>query len=124
MRDLRFRAWDLIENKFVYFNIGDCFNLMNTDAILSREGDDWIIQQFTGFVDAKGKGIWEGDILRQKKKEGAIFEIAWSPDGYWWAEEQSGTSFGSGFRFLWQWAKVTQVIGNIYESPELLDKTP
>jgi hypothetical protein len=44
MRPIEFRAWDMIELKYIYFDLGDCFNLMATEPVLPREVDDFIIE--------------------------------------------------------------------------------
>lgn len=123
MREIKFRAWDVFYKKFTYSH--DC----GSDAIDNRlasffgivEGAraskrDVPVMQFTGLKDKNGEEIYEGDIIGEagcaykvEFKDG-IFCIggATEPAIYWiWARSRKGI--------------VTEVIGNIYENPELLN---
>ena len=74
-------------------------------------------QEYTGLHDNNGKEIYEGDIIQRYQDE--IFEVRWE-------ELQSG--FGvyigvlkprSHWRELYKFLDF-EIIGNIYENPELL----
>ncbi|TAN69171.1 DNA-packaging protein [Paraclostridium sordellii 8483] len=119
MRDIKFRIWDneektMIENKDTYsldFRGNVYFSsVMVDDYILGDEG--YILMQYTGLKDKNGKEIYEGDIL-------LCCEL-----------EINGTVFFNEGCFRAQWENciedlyencdVYEVIGNIYENPELL----
>ena len=82
-----------------------------------RRGQFEFRGRWTGLKDKNGKEIYEGDILRQHKNKGTMFKVFWHKDGSFLVEEIDEPSIWNS---LWAWAKVTEIIGNIYENPELL----
>ncbi|REK54731.1 MAG: hypothetical protein C6W55_10385 [Thermobacillus sp.] len=75
--------------------------------------DPETVGQSTGLKDKNGKEIYEGDILESNHKL-FRFEVIWSED---WA---MFTVKGGSVEALIRWATYCEVIGNIYENPELL----
>jgi uncharacterized phage protein (TIGR01671 family) len=139
MRDLKFRAWD----GHTMHNPNDCDEF---DFYISCEGEikfieetslggyepfrhfrhrqSWQVMQFTGLQDKNGVEIYEGDILATSNngKDGADI----------WILEVMGEVYWNGKFACWNHRialnddesiyspQYVEVIGNIYQNPELL----
>lgn len=113
-RIIKFRAWDKRRKRFVHVEEID-FLLEEINKPHELDGitlsfDDLKLMQFTGLFDKNGKEIYEGDVLqfpfREKLEKSVVKEH--SPDYcYWMSLPLGGREF--------------EVIGNIYENPELLE---
>jgi len=119
MREIKFRAWDDKENMM-------SFDESMGDVLCEKEYDKphLILMQFTGKKDKKGNEIFEGDILRVK--EHPDFP-SWGGVGFvfWDNDEQSyfyGVKDGWSDLLCTPDEKQLEVIGNIYENPELLEE--
>ena len=80
--------------------------------------DKYILMQSTGLKDKNGVDVYQGDIIRCTS--GCLHEVIW-------LEEYGGTFIGgmpawylSGLRNGYSWTGREEVIGNIYENPELM----
>lgn len=79
----------------------------------------YVIMQSTGLKDKNGVDVYQGDIIRCTR--GCPHEVIW-------LEEYGGAFFGgmpawylSGLKKGYAWTGEEEVIGNIYENPELLE---
>ena len=137
MREIKFRAWDK-KNKEMYY-IGQEFDNEYGCAPyleINKNGEwywEWgdasdefdldnkigILMQFTGLLDKEGKEIYEGDIVRCLPKGWIKDEFLISKVYY----DNNAAEF-RGFIKTFNGDKLpeTEVIGNIYENPELLNK--
>ncbi len=113
MRQIKFRAWDGEKEKFHFFTaLSGLYGVLNP-----------IVQQYTGLHDKNGKEIYEGDILKCLPSETvgvvrwcnelALFDLVVHMEG----EEGTMTIYShqEGLNNTRR-----EVIGNIYENPELL----
>ena len=78
------------------------------------------VGQFTGLLDKNGTKIFEGDICRNTRN-GEIVFVAWhgTMAGFVWSKREKDSclfDFGELFRAH----DEVEVIGNIYDNPELL----
>jgi len=120
MTPLKFRAWDS-ENKWMITQ-GEPDNeklssfahhyLWSDENI---ESGKTVIMQSTGLKDKNGKEIFEGDILDIKDPE--KLEVKWGNGGFYAATKRL-----TGFCKLLNAVELdcAEIIGNIYENPELL----
>lgn len=108
MRTIKFRAWDN-EMKI----IRDDWRTFGTENGLLE------IMQFTGLHDKNGKEVYEGDILRTDAEKEYISAVAYEQAGF----KVDSYSDKDVCEHLENIAPhhSAEVIGNIYENPELLD---
>ena len=113
MREIKFRVWDGNNRKFDY-----------PDTIVLNEGLE--LQQFSGLIDKKGKEIYEGDIVKhygevwQVVLEDAIFIIKGLS---YRTNPRNGESHKIRNDLLSNEVKVLEIIGNIYENKNLLERS-
>lgn len=129
MREIKFRVYDKVKNKYntwynydknepheliEYFNHpAACFLNALKDTI---KDDNFVIQQFTGLFDRNGKEIYEGDIIQYnypKNEKNNKVLVRWTTEEY---DNHPGFIIRDSFEQYGDY----EVIGNIYENPDLL----
>lgn len=129
MREIKFRAWDKKEKKMISFSdinvlIGDYGCSLEKAFELARRGDylrkDQIkLMQYTGLKDKDGKEVYEGDIIKAwggMNSETKVFPVEYT-------NSSAYQNSYAGYKILcdiWFSGDGCEVIGNIYENPELL----
>jgi uncharacterized phage protein (TIGR01671 family) len=129
MREIKFRAWDTENEKMRIHDVVVC-NGKQVIPVQTSGNDYWdatweecenILMQSTGLKDKNGVEIYEGDIIVGQFGYKEVVKIQ---EFNFITREDSCA--GYGFKLdscnLDDIKKYVEVIGNIYETPELLDK--
>ena len=121
MREIKFRAWAKSFNQRNMINWVDIVENWGFSRIY--DNSDFILMQFTGLKDKNGKEIYEGDIIICRDGKFVIeYEDRFAQfimtnkklvrDAEQLYEQDADTCMRS-----------IEVIGNIYENPELLEES-
>lgn len=131
MREIKFRAWDgermhpveQWQNKsWVAVPIPTNDGNGGVDWHLEqRKIDDIQLMQYTGLKDKNNKEIFEGDVVKwfSNRVEKAIVKFS---NGIFQLKIQEPENDDYYMDILHNWTSTIEVIGNLYENPELLDK--
>lgn len=125
--------------KFRAYDGGSLSRMYQPDEVMVGNGNIWIIDedsvagewivnndldlmQSTGLVDKNGKEIFEGDIVRQVRTQPTtenetITGLVTMLEGAWLIMNDCEQLAS----FLWSETDENEIIGNIYENPELLE---
>lgn len=118
----KFRAWDKETQSLRCVLVIDCLNdLVDLDSgLIERQFDEVELMQSTGLKDKNGVEVFQGDIVRCTR--GCPHEVVW-------LKEYAGMYVGgmpawylSGLSEGYAWTGEEEIIGNIYENPELLEE--
>lgn len=123
MREIKFRAWDggawVEPHLFVIYN-GNVYATPR-DFEDGRKLKNCKLVEYTGLKDKNGTEIYEGDLIAQFKGDvllESIRAIKWNNDRCgWWLFNGNEPHMA-----LIAERKKLEVIGNIYENPELLNE--
>lgn len=113
MREFKFRAWDKEESEFIDIK---SFGFLES-------GDELVIMQYTGLIDINNTEVFEGDILKFTNDdfayvsfyEGKYITITTYEGKYTARSDFEDMDLDEALR-------IGEVIGNIYENPELLER--
>ena len=121
MTPLRFRAWhddwkEMLDPGFLQICGDGSISIYNdVESRWMSEDNDTYVMQNTGLKDKNGVEIFEGDII--KDKNGELRELIWFADNIKFyfkfvVNKGRGDDYVKG--------EECEVIGNIYENPDLL----
>lgn len=90
--------------------------ICNGTSIFNDLIDPVTLCQYTGLTDKNGKKIWENDIVELPDEEG-YFTCEWEEDAARFVMNGDGLTVN----FDNYWSYQTEVAGNIFDNPELLE---
>ena len=130
-RELKFRIWSKVYQEMLYPK-GPTKNkdyeekiYLQLDGVLMGDfkhtgivncSEDYVIQQYTGFKDSKGNEVYEGDIVTYNLDHTIYYQqVKWGYDGWVMEDDWDSNPLINNLPDI-------EVIGNIFEQPELLNK--
>lgn len=136
-REFKFRAWDLADDVMFHdiqtgIDFEDGSHYSFAKFLSGDDYHEWQVMQYTGLKDKNGKEIYEGDIVKDIHQVGigartsmitreSVYEIkipeiymGWSPDEFQDIDDLAKYTSTSHKQY------GIEVIGNIYETPELV----
>ena len=121
MKDIKFRVWDNERNAmfnsksvdidFFEGKIEITSDTIRYDEVYTDEIKDFELMQYVGCKDKNNKEIYEGDIVKTKEHIGQIIYSK----GVFFIDVK-----GDFYLRIYNVSEFMEVIGNIYENPELL----
>ena len=132
MREIKFRAWCPIK-KEMYEPFTLWKAILENNVFVHKYKD--ILMQYTGLKDKNGKEIYEGDILRINNNNYdpdyesffvGICMVSWKGVSFSFDIIKNDMKIPQALDSSGMWhigeGDTTEIIGNIYENPELLTK--
>ena len=133
-REIKFRAYDKEDERMTYFDDEDylyhCPFILRLEQVFKKDSnyDDYEdfeykdvtdkieLMQYTGLKDENGKEIYEGDIVKIKYRDEDIGKVIYEYNGFSIDVTNMNKNYGR-VDFV---NNFMEVIGNIYDNPELL----
>ena len=124
MREIKFRAWDKEHKRWTNYSIADDLprfydkhtGCWKTD----KEGERFILCQYTGLKNSNGKEIYEGDIVRAVSFSRWEGVAKYSDKNQAFVFECIDKNYRGNIVFMSQFDQGFKILGNIYENLELL----
>jgi uncharacterized phage protein (TIGR01671 family) len=112
-REIKFRAYYVPEKYMMDWK--EFEYQLNENNYISpfKSTDNWKVMQYTGLEDKNGVEIYEGDVLTEL---GHVKVVEWSDKGLGWVSTIVK-------EYKNNYSASIEILGNIYENPELLKET-
>lgn len=129
MREIEFRGKDIDEERgWRYGNLDrditqKCYYISTQDEGIGRTVIEETIGQYTGLKDKNEVKIFEGDIVSIEDRRiigKVVFDTGYLGYFIYISEEFCIDEFENGVQPLYEYENNIEVIGNIYDNPELL----
>ncbi|HFI0238346.1 TPA: YopX family protein [Streptococcus suis] len=121
----RFRGWIKSKRKLlpvfqIIWHKGDISRILTVEGVVldSHLAEDVVLMQSTGLFDVNGKEIFEGDVVKLRytiSSDYEFFKVTRFRGGSWRIDNRR-----RGCE-LWLRNEDCEIIGNIYENPELVE---
>lgn len=112
-REIKFRAWMGEYNEFFYFDLYD----LQQNPDYYGDALDELLMQYTGLKDKNGKEIYEGDIALGRSYGAEFKEVVHMICGGY----APYTAHNEDAILVFDHSPMeSEIIGNIFENPELL----
>ena len=146
MKKVKFRAWDEGSDRMIFQHDMNCvtgnkeyyFSLYEESVELLHYDEDYSayvncnaeLMQYIGLKDKNEKEIYEGDIVKFIDEEVTYSDCGYDYDEFIntgrviFNDKLMGwdiTNRNMDLEEIWHYSEYIEVIGNIYENPELLD---
>jgi len=132
MREIKFRCWSQKENRMIFSdenNLSDFFY-----GISDGQYGEVEVEQYTGLKDKNGKEIFESDILKSLETSEVyrvddlfpvhrlthVTNIGYFSENKYYTRNEPGSQYDN-FDDWMSFSEMYEVIGNVWENPELLD---
>ena len=116
----RFRAWGKKLNRWYPIDGTDSMSIFDEESGLE-------IMQFTGLHDKNGKEIWEGDVLSWQGADDEYTRghVFFERGSFWICfTEKPHIAYSETLSDHLEDRRDSEVLGNVYENPELLGEKP
>ena len=122
MRQIKFRAWDGKKMwSYAVPILGKAYNGGTINVSKNEDGGfnkfiEGVLLQFTGLYDCEGKEVYEGDLVQINEEKPFTEQVMFARGRF------RITNYNGYSDDLWAWTILNkvEVIGNIYEHPDLL----